>query len=254
MRLPRCSPKWLLPLVLVMLGCQPEIGDACNLHTDCSSSGDRLCDPTMKGGYCTIFNCEPGGCPEEAVCVAYQTVASTEAECRDPASGARLVRTFCMRSCSSDGDCRSGYSCIDLSDGNPWGAEVVETGSRTRKICTIPASIPTDPAEPGDPDRRETEVCNPPQDASFPPVITLDGEAPSPPDASDGGPADGAAGAPAEAGAGGRDASVPDASDASLGSGGTASGAGGAAGSDAGPGGAGGAAGRDAASAAANDG
>lgn len=113
----------------------------------------------MTGGYCTIFNCEPGGCPDEAVCVAYQTVPSTEAACRDTSAGTRLTRTFCMRSCNSGGDCRRGYACVDLSEVNPWGAAVVEKGSANQKICTVPASSSEGP-EPAS--QNETEVCNPP--------------------------------------------------------------------------------------------
>ncbi|MFW5740185.1 MAG: hypothetical protein ACOC1F_07450, partial [Myxococcota bacterium] len=56
-----------------MLGCNPKIGDDCTNSTDCSVSGDRLCDTTQPGGYCTVFNCEPDMCPEEAQCVAFDT-------------------------------------------------------------------------------------------------------------------------------------------------------------------------------------
>ena len=43
----------------VLAGCSAEIGDDCSNSTDCSSTGDRLCDTTQPGGYCTLFNCEP---------------------------------------------------------------------------------------------------------------------------------------------------------------------------------------------------
>ena len=66
---PRLRPRFTLALVLAALalvtGCQPKIGDACNTSTDCSTQGDRLCDTTQPGGYCTIFNCEPNTCPED---------------------------------------------------------------------------------------------------------------------------------------------------------------------------------------------
>src|SRR5258705_13828561 len=51
------------------VGCSPKIGDKCSVSTDCSVQGDRLCDPTQPGGYCTVFNCEPDRCPDESVCV-----------------------------------------------------------------------------------------------------------------------------------------------------------------------------------------
>ncbi|HMR78024.1 MAG TPA: hypothetical protein PKD61_23100, partial [Polyangiaceae bacterium] len=64
---------WLvLALVCGLYGCKPEIGDECSVSTDCSNAGERLCDTTLPGGYCTIFNCEPGTCPDEAGCVAFK--------------------------------------------------------------------------------------------------------------------------------------------------------------------------------------
>ena len=53
-----------------VLGCTPNIGNKCSLSTDCSQLGDRLCDTTQPGGYCTVFNCEPDQCPN-AICVAF---------------------------------------------------------------------------------------------------------------------------------------------------------------------------------------
>src|SRR5690242_18467125 len=54
-----------LTLWIVATGCKPKIGDECKTSTDCSVTGDRLCDITQPSGYCTIFNCEePGSCPD----------------------------------------------------------------------------------------------------------------------------------------------------------------------------------------------
>lgn len=136
---------------LSLIGCKPEIGDECSVSTDCSNVGDRLCDTTQPNGYCTIFNCEPGTCPEEAICVAYHT--SESLVCEDPQSGQRLQRTFCLRRCDGNGDCRVGYSCEDLGKKNPWGADVVEFGPTNGKVCVVPfsgAPLPDDP---------NTEVC-----------------------------------------------------------------------------------------------
>ena len=60
-----------MALFATVLGCSPKIGDECATALDCSALGDRLCDTTQPGGYCTIFNCEPDTCPEEAACVAF---------------------------------------------------------------------------------------------------------------------------------------------------------------------------------------
>jgi hypothetical protein len=107
-------PLRVLPLLALLLGCTPQIGKKCTLSTDCSQLGDRLCDTTQPGGYCTVFNCEPDQCPN-AICVAFNPML-------DPACGAatdgrwpRFERSFCLASCNGDGDCRDQYQCIDLS-------------------------------------------------------------------------------------------------------------------------------------------
>lgn len=197
--------KLLLVAVVFLAGCQPHIGDSCTLPTDCSATGVRLCEPSFPGGYCTIFNCVANKCPDEALCVSYGSVVASEPECANPANG-RFQRTFCMLACSSNSDCRTdqGYACVDLgrADQNPWGAIVLDSGSR-HKICTVPASVAPDPGP------HPAGVCNPPLDASFPPEP--DG-APSPPDAAtDGGvrpdaapdaARDASTGSPPDAGAG----------------------------------------------------
>src|SRR6188768_1286101 len=65
----------------VALGCTPQIGDKCTVSTNCSTTGDRLCDVTQPGGYCTKFNCEPGGCPDDSVCVNFGTTLSPVEGC-----------------------------------------------------------------------------------------------------------------------------------------------------------------------------
>ncbi|MEZ4226885.1 MAG: hypothetical protein R3B13_38445 [Polyangiaceae bacterium] len=146
----------VLALVSGLYGCKPEIGDECSVSTDCSNAGDRLCDTTQPGGYCTIFNCEPGTCPEEAVCIAFKN--SPSQLCPDPQLGDRLRRTFCLRSCGGDDDCRSGYKCIDLAKDNPWKASVAEYGA-SGKVCIVPFSgVPAS----GD----ITDICAPAQGCS----------------------------------------------------------------------------------------
>lgn len=118
--------------------CNAKIGDDCEVSANCSATGDRLCDITQPGGYCTIFNCEPGTCPDEAVCIGYGSLPSPAKACGDLQGGQRLQRTFCMRSCDSNSDCRSGYRCIDMGRENPWGAIVVEARGTNGKVCTAP--------------------------------------------------------------------------------------------------------------------
>lgn len=128
-------------LVIVLLGgCQPEIGDDCMLSTDCSQQGDRQCDTTQPGGYCTIFNCEPGGCPDEAICVAFSGAPPSAEVCQELAGSVLKRRTFCLRTCEGGRDCRSGYECADFGEAdNPWGAVIVETAKASR-VCAPPAS------------------------------------------------------------------------------------------------------------------
>src|SRR3990167_4794669 len=104
----------VLALVGSALGCKPEDGDSCKVSTDCSITGNRLCDTSMPDGYCTVFNCEAGSCPSEAICVEFHGTAE------------RFARRFCVRGCEGGDDCRGGYACVDptqrdgkIHEGNP---------------------------------------------------------------------------------------------------------------------------------------
>jgi hypothetical protein len=131
---------WFSMTLAIALGCQPKIGDECQTSVDCSQAGERLCDITQPGGYCTVFNCEPGGCPEESVCIAYGASLSKVAGCTDANGLSRFQRSFCMANCSSNEECRSGYICADLgASGNEWNATLVDRSS-SGKVCTVPAS------------------------------------------------------------------------------------------------------------------
>jgi hypothetical protein len=101
------------------VGCTPNIGDKCTLSTDCSQTGDRLCDTTEPGGYCTVFNCQPDTCPN-SICVAFDS--TLDPSCGGVVGGQwpRFQRSFCMAQCGSNGDCREQYECVDLS--NPANA------------------------------------------------------------------------------------------------------------------------------------
>jgi hypothetical protein len=185
-----------LVAALALGACAPNIGDSCEASSDCSANGDRLCDPTQPGGYCTIFNCEPGTCPSESICVAFQARPSMAAACTDPQLDSRFRRTFCMAKCSSGGDCRSGYTCSDMSDpDNPWGATVADRG-RGSKVCVVPfAGTPVDAGV-------TAEVCTG-SDASFPDVMVWSRDAGSADASADDGSTGGSGGGGATSGGAG---------------------------------------------------
>ena len=177
----------------VGLGCTPSIGDKCVLSTDCSLSGDRLCDTSQPDGYCTIFDCRADLCPDYGVCAEFhQSVQGCNYNDR---MTSRTGHTFCLAQCKGNSDCRDGYVCADVKQ-PPWNARILDD-YQLFNVC-----VPTPgPATAGTPDRVDAPVCR----AGNPPVpsIDLDGGV-TPPDA-----------AVTDTGADVRDADAPDASDAS---------------------------------------
>jgi hypothetical protein len=154
-------------LAAALSACQPEIGDSCKNANDCSVQEQRTCDTTYPGGYCTVLGCDAETCPEEASCVAFQSVLSVAPECSSYQARPRLQRTVCMKRCGNDGDCRDGYDCVDLARPNPWGAVVVDPGARG-KVCALPP--PPDPSG-------EAAVCSPQTPLPLPPPIDAGGDA-----------------------------------------------------------------------------
>ncbi len=156
--------------LLALGGCQPSIGDRCVLSTDCSQRGDRLCDTSQPGGYCTIFNCVGNGCPTEASCVIF---GGKLPGCAYSDRGvARTARSFCVATCTEDLDCRVGYRCRDPHEQDkPWSAIVLDD-LQTRRIC-LPetdagaAAAATESSSPA-------PVCG----SQNPPVPPIDAEVP----------------------------------------------------------------------------
>jgi hypothetical protein len=92
--------SWVAGISLLWLGaCSPKLGDGCKHNTDCSINGNRTCDRSQPGGYCTIPDCEPNSCPDNGRCVRFQP------------DQPRLSRTWCMAQCSKRKDCRGAYTC-----------------------------------------------------------------------------------------------------------------------------------------------
>ncbi len=191
-RLPAAQAVLLVLLSLVAFGCSPKIGDSCTVSTNCSASGDRLCDITEPGGYCTIFNCEPDTCPADSACINFGTELSSVDRCQSSQGNSPYQRSFCMASCSVDGDCRGGYKC---QAANALGA-VLADNTGNGKVCAV---APAEGMMPLDAGLTGNEVCLG-SDAG-PPVSAAvgDGGASGSADAGAGG----ASGASNDAGAGG---------------------------------------------------
>ena len=148
-------------LALSLAACRPEIGDPCEVSTDCSQVGDRLCDITQEpNGYCTVFNCEPEECPEESVCVKFGNERSPVDGCEDPLGAGPYARTFCLKKCKKNNDCRQddGYQCLDPR--SAWNAEVIDYPFS--RICGLPPEgnnpLPT-LNEGGEGGQRSNDVC-----------------------------------------------------------------------------------------------
>lgn len=129
----RSSLRFVLSLAFVAaIGCAPRIGDGCYTQTNCSINGDRVCDVTQPGGYCTVFDCSPDTCPDDSVCVRFEP------------DTARLSRNVCMRRCSGNGDCRQdkGYSCVGNATGSIFAVVVGDGGTMPGDGGLVPATVP----------------------------------------------------------------------------------------------------------------
>ncbi|HET7540298.1 MAG TPA: hypothetical protein VFK05_10525 [Polyangiaceae bacterium] len=144
-RLAAFSLPWVTA-ALMLLGCKPKIGDDCTVSTNCSTTGDRLCDVTQPGGYCTVFNCEPGSCPDDSRCVNFGTTLSPIDGCATSQANSPYKRSFCMAHCSKDSDCRDGYRCLEPKDDcapkegeqpSCFNAVLAEHQSG-QKVCAVP--------------------------------------------------------------------------------------------------------------------
>lgn len=110
---------------LAALGaCAPKFGDGCHSATDCSANGDRMCDRSQPGGYCTIMNCEPDGCSDEGTCVRFRP------------DEARLSSSWCMLKCKNTGDCdRDQYVCRSAAQLNNAESDAgTSTGKRLAEV------------------------------------------------------------------------------------------------------------------------
>jgi hypothetical protein len=150
----------VLLLALAATGCGDEIGDSCSISSDCSPDGNRTCDTSSLDGYCTIVGCDFESCPDESTCVAFygvfenttcdpttedkpesrtdacsiDEICTLQGKCASRSSEVR----YCMKTCSSNSDCRDGYECRDTDkDASDGGEPVRAPGSTSSrpKFC-----------------------------------------------------------------------------------------------------------------------
>ena len=127
-----------LTLLAAIAACTPEIGDKCQISTDCSTQGDRLCDTSQPSGYCTQLNCGQNSCPDEASCVLFgSAIPGCGFDDRAGPGGSRVARSFCMAQCESNGDCRPGYVCADPKS-FPWNAVILDDNQIKRSCLPVP--------------------------------------------------------------------------------------------------------------------
>lgn len=167
---------------LVATGCQPGVGSACTLSTDCGTTGALVCDTSEFQGYCTVEDCVPNECPNNAACVLFNPEVPGCAP-NDRVQGSRIGQQFCMATCGSNSNCRDGYECKSPLSA-PWHAAILDT-NQFELVC-IP--IPLEGADGGnsgylyDPEAAVCQAVGPVFDADFPPldasdVMTLDSQA-----------------------------------------------------------------------------
>ena len=128
--------RYLVTIALLFslaLGCEDEIGDGCTIDADCSPNMDRNCDRSQPGGYCLIIGCGADECPNEAVCVEFTTPCPLDMEeenCQliEPNRG----RTYCLKHCKKNSDCRKKYDCITPEE---ISATILDFETNRSKIC-----------------------------------------------------------------------------------------------------------------------
>jgi len=161
-----------LTLLAAVAACTPEIGDKCQVSTDCSINGDRLCDTSQPGGYCTQLNCGGNSCADEAACVLFNSaLPGCGYDDRTGPTGSRLARSYCMAQCESNGDCRDGYLCADPRK-YPWNAVILDDNQNKRACLPVPLEGQDGGAADAEPPK---PVCGP----VAPPMSQIDAGPPS---------------------------------------------------------------------------
>jgi hypothetical protein len=111
-----------LGALTALAACGRNIGDGCSISTDCSAAGDRSCDLSQPGGYCTIEGCDDHSCPDSSVCVRFFPIDFLNTGCiadkNDP-NPCMDAADICI-SCDPAGDgaiCGTDTTGAPLADG-----------------------------------------------------------------------------------------------------------------------------------------
>lgn len=141
----RVAFAFAVALSAMAAGCTPEIGDKCVVSTDCSTQGDRQCDTSQPGGYCTKLNCVGESCPDDAACVLFDAaIPGCGYNDRSGPLGSRMARSFCVAKCTAQSDCRDDYVCASPRTA-PWNAMILDRDQGKRGCLPHPLqSVATD--------------------------------------------------------------------------------------------------------------
>jgi hypothetical protein len=163
---------WALAILallgLLASGCSPGVGSGCTLSTDCGTTGNLVCDTSEFEGYCTVQDCVPNECPNNAACVMFNpTIPGCGYD--DYLQGSPVDQQFCMATCGSNSDCRNGYICADPTK-SPWNAMLLDSTSSNSQIVTVCIPLPLEGLDAGnrgfDPDAAVCQTLGPPFDAA----------------------------------------------------------------------------------------
>jgi len=135
---------------LALLGCGRSIGDDCQLNTDCSANGDRTCDLSQPGGYCTVEGCDQTSCPQDSACMRFFPAHFLNQVCDPDCEDADLMSqpmTICTGdSPSAPKPCTKSASTHDCA---------------TDEVCVPAPDVSTDADKPGEcaPRSSERRLC-----------------------------------------------------------------------------------------------
>jgi hypothetical protein len=155
-------------VVLGTLACGRHIGDSCSSSADCDpTSGTRTCDLSQPGGYCLLEGCDARSCPGDSVCIRVfpgallSKICSAEVPCDtdevclpytsspSPSSdgGTSTVRSgsycarmslekrLCLQGCGGNGDCRSGYTCVEAGTNGTIALTLTASEAASTRYC-----------------------------------------------------------------------------------------------------------------------